>query len=125
MNFFVDFELLYQKTVKGFIRYRRAGQGPALLMLHGNPQTHVMWHKVAPALTKKFTIICPDIPGYGKSYKPKISQDHENYSKVSMASDMNELMTLLGHKTFYLVGHDRGARISHRLALDFPEKVKK
>ena len=99
IKFFEDFEISTFKIKNGYIRFRKAGHGPALLMLHGNPQTHVMWHKVAPAITKNFTIICPDIPGYGKSYKPKISKDHENYSKVSMASDMNELMTLLGHKT--------------------------
>ena len=125
MNFFSDFNLSLLKTKRGFIRYRHAGKGPPLLMLHGNPQTHAMWHKVAPALIKKFTIICPDIPGYGKSFKPKISKDHKTYSKVSMASDMNEFMTLLGYKTFYFIGHDRGARIGHRLALDYPEKVLK
>mgnify|MGYP001459394573 CR=1 FL=1 len=71
IKFFEDFEISTLKIKNGYIRFRKAGHGPALLMLHGNPQTHVMWHKVAPALTKKFTIICPDIPGYGKSYKPK------------------------------------------------------
>tara|TARA_B100000963_G_C22599041_1_gene659318 strand:+ start:617 stop:1501 length:885 start_codon:yes stop_codon:yes gene_type:complete len=125
MNFFVDFKLSYQKTEKGFIRYRKAGRGPALLMLHGNPQTHVMWHKVAPSLTDKFTVICPDIPGYGKSYKPNLSKDHRYYSKVSMASDISEFMALLGYNKFYFVGHDRGARIGHRLALDYPDNVLK
>ena len=125
MDFFKNFKIYYLKTSKGEIRYRKAGTGPGILMLHGNPQTHVMWHKVAPALTSKFTIVCPDIPGYGQSYKPKISKNHENYSKVSMASDMSEFMALLGYNKFYFIGHDRGARIGHRLALDYPEKVLK
>ena len=124
-NFFDDFEISTIKIKNGFIRYRKAGTGQALLMLHGNPQTHVMWHKVAPFLVKKFTIICPDIPGYGMSFKPKISKDHRYYSKISMASYMKEFMNLLGFDKFYLVGHDRGARIGHRLALDYPDKVLK
>ena len=123
MNFFSDIKVSFIKTSKGFVRYRKAGTGPPLLMLHGNPQTHVMWHKVAPALTNNFSIICPDIPGYGETYKPKLSMDHINYSKVSMAYDINEFMNLLGFDKFYLIGHDRGARISHRIALDYPDKV--
>ncbi len=125
MNFFSDFNLSSLKIKRGFIRYRYAGKGPPLLMLHGNPQTHAMWHKIAPALIKRYKIICPDIPGYGKSFKPKISKDHKNYSKVSMASDINEFMTMLGFNKFYFIGHDRGARIGHRLALNYPNKVLK
>ena len=123
MNFFSDIKVSFIKASKGFVRYRKAGKGPPLLMLHGNPQTHAMWHKVAPAITNNFTIICPDIPGYGETYKPKLSIDHINYSKASMAYDINEFMNLLGFDKFYLIGHDRGARISHRLALDYPDKV--
>ena len=123
MNFFSDIKVSFIKTSKGFVRYRKAGTGPPLLMLHGNPQTHAMWHKVAPALTNNFTIICPDIPGYGETYKPKLSMDHINYSKVRMAYDINEFMNLLGFDKFYLIGHDRDARISHRIALDYPDKV--
>ena len=123
MDFFRDFELSYLKIKKGNIRYRKAGKGPPLLMLHGNPQTHVMWHKVAPYLVKNFTIVCPDIPGYGKSFKPKVTNHHKPFSKVFMAKDMVNFMERLGFKTFYIVAHDRGARIAHRLALDFPEKV--
>ena len=123
MNFFEDFEVSFIKIKKGVIRYRKAGRGPALLMLHGNPQTHAMWHKVAPAFIDKFTVICPDIPGYGKSFKPKILNNHQNYSKISMASDIKEFMELLGYTSFYLVAHDRGARISHRLALDYPDRI--
>ena len=123
MDFFRDFKESFLKIKKGNIRYKKGGNGPALLMLHGNPQTHVMWHKVAPYLVKNFTIVCPDIPGYGKSFKPKVTNHHKPFSKVSMAKDMVNFMGKLGFKTFYIVAHDRGARIAHRLALDFPEKV--
>ena len=123
MNFFNDFEISFIKIKRGSLRYRKAGKGPPLLMLHGNPQTHVMWHKVAPILLKNFTIICPDIPGYGKSFKPKLSHNHEGYSKKNMARDISEFMSLLGFNSYYIVAHDRGARIAHRLALDFPDKV--
>ena len=123
MNFFNDFKISFGEIKKGAIRYRKEGSGPPLLMLHGNPQTHVMWHKVAPQQLKNFTVICPDIPGYGKSFKPKSSENHKEYSKVSMAKDIVEFMTLLGYTSFYIIAHDRGARIAHRLALDFPDKV--
>jgi len=92
-------------------------------MLHGNPQTHAMWHKVAPELVNKYTVICPDIPGYGKSFKPIISDNHETYSKVNIALDIINFMELLGFDKFQIVAHDRGARIAHRMALDFPEKI--
>ena len=123
MNFFSDFELSTINTKRGVIRYRKAGQGPVLLMLHGNPQTHAMWHKVAPELVNQYTVICPDIPGYGKSFKPVISNNHSTYSKVNMALDIINFMELLGFDKFQIVAHDRGARIAHRIALDFPEKV--
>ena len=123
MNFFSDFELSSINTKRGVIRYRKAGQGPVLLMLHGNPQTHAMWHKVAPELVNQYTVICPDIPGYGKSFKPVISNNHSTYSKINMALDIIYFMELLGFDKFQIVAHDRGARIAHRIALDFPEKV--
>ena len=123
MNFFSYFELSTINTKRGVIRYRKAGQGPVLLMLHGNPQTHAMWHKVAPELVNQYTVICPDIPGYGKSFKPVISNNHSTYSKVNMALDIINFMELLGFDKFQIVAHDRGARIAHRIALDFPEKV--
>ena len=123
MNFFSDFELSSINTKRGVIRYRKAGQGPVLLMLHGNPQTHAMWHKVAPELVNQYTVICPDIPGYGKSFKPVISNNHSTYSKINMALDIINFMELLGFDKFRIVAHDRGARIAHRIALDFPEKV--
>lgn len=123
MNFFSDFELSSINTKRGVIRYRKAGQGPVLLMLHGNPQTHAMWHKVAPQFVNEYTVICPDIPGYGKSFKPVISNNHSTHSKVNMALDIINFMELLGFDKFQIVAHDRGARIAHRIALDFPEKV--
>ena len=125
MNFFSDFNLCMIKTKRGLIRYRKAGKGPALLMLHGNPQTHLMWHKVAPHFVNEYSVICPDIPGYGKSFKPIIKKNHEPHSKVNMAGDIVNFMDLLGFDKFYILAHDRGARISHRLALDFPNKIMK
>ena len=123
INFFSEFELSTIKTKRGIIRYRKAGKGPALLMLHGNPQTHAMWHKIAPKLVNDYTVICPDIPGYGKSFKPKITESHEPYSKVNMASDLINFMELLGFDKFYILAHDRGARIAHRLALNYSKNV--
>ena len=123
INFFSEFELSTIKTKRGIIRYRKAGKGPALLMLHGNPQTHAMWHKIAPKFVKEYTVICPDIPGYGKSFKPSVTENHEPYSKVNMASDLINFMELLGFDKFYILAHDRGARIAHRLALNYSKNV--
>ena len=92
MDFFNQFKLTSINTERGIIRYRKGGKGPPLLMLHGNPQTHLMWHQVAPKLTNDFTLICPDIPGYGKSFKPEISNTHQAYSKVCMAKDIINFM---------------------------------
>lgn len=99
------------------------GRGPALLMLHGYPQTHVMWHRIAPKLARHYTVVCPDLRGYGDSSKPKGLPDHANYSKRVMALDMVELMRRLGHDRFHLVGHDRGARVGHRLVRDHGSQV--
>jgi haloacetate dehalogenase len=107
---------------RGF-RLRRSGAGPPLLLLHGNPQTHAMWHKVAPVLAQRFEVICPDITGYGLSDKPPVTADHAPYSKRAMAADMLALMQGLGHARFQVVAHDRGARVAHRLALDAPDAV--
>lgn len=123
MDFLNKFLLKFHKTSKGLIRYRIGGNGPPILMLHGNPQTHMMWHSVAPKLLKKFTIICPDIPGYGKSFKPKIIANHQSHSKVNLAKNLLDFMETLGFKKFNIIAHDRGARIAHRMALDFPDKV--
>src|SRR3712207_361358 len=107
------------------LRLRRGGEGPPLLLLHGNPQTHAMWHAVAPALAARFTVICPDLRGYGGSFKPEATADHAPYAKREMARDMVEVMDRFGHRRFFLAGHDRGGRVAHRLAIDHPERVAK
>lgn len=105
------------------IRLRRGGAGPPLLLLHGNPETHLMWHRVAPALAARFTVVAPDLRGYGFSSKPPPSADHAPYAKRAMAQDMVALMADLGFPRFDVVAHDRGARVAHRLALDHPAAV--
>jgi haloacetate dehalogenase len=105
------------------LRLRRGGEGPPLLLLHGNPETHMMWHAVAPVLARRFSVVCPDLRGYGLSSKPPVSADHAAYAKRAMAADMLALMHGLGHERFQVVSHDRGARVAHRLALDAPEAV--
>ena len=99
------------------------GAGPPLLLLHGYPQTHVMWHKVAPALAEHFTVVAADLRGYGGSSKPDPATDHSTYSKRAMAEDMVGLMESLGFTRFSMLAHDRGARVAHRLALDAPDSV--
>jgi haloacetate dehalogenase len=123
--FFPGFNLEHINVTYGPIRLRRGGSGPPLLLLHGNPQTHAMWHAVAPELAKRFTVICPDLRGYGGSLKPPATPDHAPYAKKVMASDMVEVMERCGHQRFLVGSHDRGARVAHRLALDFPDRVEK
>jgi len=123
--FFEGFALEHRMAAGKTFRLRRGGAGPPLLLLHGNPQTHAMWHKVAPVLARRFTVICPDITGYGFSAKPAVSTDHAPYAKRAMAADMLALMQGLGHARFAVVAHDRGARVAHRLALDAPDAVAK
>jgi haloacetate dehalogenase len=125
-NFLRGFELgdfEYAGNIR--IRYASAGSGPPLLLLHGHPQTHVTWRKIAPALAETFTVIAPDLRGYGDSSKPAGEADHVNYSKREMAKDPVALMRALGHERFFVVGHDRGGRVAHRMALDFPNAVAK
>ncbi|WP_299621742.1 alpha/beta hydrolase [uncultured Tateyamaria sp.] len=106
------------------INYAIAGTGPPVLLLHGHPQTHVVWRKVAPRLVKAgYQVIAPDLRGYGDSDKPTSDPTHFTYSKRVMAADQIALMDHLGHATFSVVGHDRGGRVAHRLALDFPGSV--
>lgn len=102
-----------------------AGSGPPLLLLHGYPQTHVMWHKIAPALAEKFTVVVPDLRGYGDSSKPPAGENNVNYAKRTMASDNVQVMRALGHERFFVAGHDRGARVTYRMAFDHPERVER
>lgn len=105
------------------INLAHGGAGAPLLLLHGYPQTHFMWHSVAPELAQHFHVVCPDLRGYGDSSKPQDAADHHNYSKRDMARDMVEVMAALGYTEFFVAGHDRGARVTHRMALDHPEQV--
>ena len=107
------------------IRAATGGEGPPLLLLHGHPQTHLTWHKIAPQLARRFSVVATDLRGYGDSGKPEGGEGHVNYSKRAMAADQVAVMRSLGHERFRLVAHDRGARVSHRLALDHPEAVEK
>lgn len=107
------------------LRVRHGGTGPGLLLLHGHPQTHVMWHRVAPALARRFTLVMPDLRGYGGSSKPPSAEDHVPYAKRTMAADAIGLMEQLGFDRFAVVGHDRGARVAYRMALDHPDHVTK
>jgi len=113
-----------QRQVNGVhIAYRIGGSGPGLLLIHGHPQTHVIWHKVAEQLAEHFTVIAADLRGYGDSEKPAAVADHSNYSKREMARDSLALMHRLGFEQFSVLAHDRGARVAHRLALDHPQAV--
>lgn len=123
--FFDGFTLDHVAVGDGNLRVRKGGSGPPLLLLHGNPQTHAMWHGVAEELALRFTVICPDLRGYGGSFKPEATADHAPYAKVEMAKDMAELMESFGHSRFFVASHDRGARVAHRLALDHPNRVRK
>ncbi|WP_211441311.1 alpha/beta fold hydrolase [Collimonas humicola] len=107
------------------IKYIRGGGGPALLLLHGHPQTHVIWHKTAERLARQFTVVAADLRGYGDSGKPAGLADHSNYSKRTMGQDQVALMAQLGFPQFLLMGHDRGGRVAYRMALDHPQAVRK
>lgn len=122
---FEGFETRRFKTQETQIHLKVAGHGPALLLLHGYPQTHVIWHKIASRLAKHFTVIIPDLRGYGDSGKPPTDTDHKPYSKRKMAVDQVEVMVALGFQKFSVVGHDRGGRVAHRLARDHPDRVQK
>ncbi|XPF94068.1 alpha/beta fold hydrolase [Colwellia sp. RE-S-Sl-9] len=105
------------------INYRVGGNGPALLLLHGHPQTHVIWHKIADTLAQHFTVVAADLRGYGDSDKPEASDTSIAYSKREMAKDQVELMKTLGFSEFSVLAHDRGARVAHRMAMDSPECI--
>ena len=107
------------------INYRKGGSGPPLLLLHGYPQTHAMWHKVAPRLAERFNVVATDLRGYGDSGKPATDAEHAPYSKRVPAADQVADMRSLGYDRFLVVGHDRGARVGHRMAVDHPDAVAK
>lgn len=115
-----------QVTTSGaVINLVTGGSGPPLLLLHGYPQTHAMWHAVAPRLAEEFTVVAPDLRGYGASSKPPGGDDHSGYAKRTMALDQVEVMQQLGFERFAVAGHDRGARVAYRMALDHPARVVK
>ena len=122
---FEQFERGRIETSGAEIPYVCGGNGPPVLLLHGFPQTHVMWHLVAPVLAKSFSVVCTDLRGHGDSSKPDGGPEQRNYSKSVMAVDQIEVMQALDFDRFHLVGHDRGARVAHRLALDHPDRVTK
>lgn len=124
MHLFPGFTATGHTTRDGVrIHHLHGGAGEPVLLLHGYPQTHVCWHAIAPRLAQQYTVICPDLRGYGASSKPAGLPDHSNYSKRVMAQDLVELMAALGHERFHLVGHDRGGRVAHRLARDHGGRV--
>ncbi len=120
---FDGFEAFDVETTGTKIHGRRGGEGPPVLLLHGIPETHLMWHRVAPHLAERFTVIVTDLRGFGESGTPPSSPDHAPYSMREIARDQVEVMTALGHDRFGVVGHDRGARCAYRMALDHPRAV--
>ena len=121
---FEGFERSQVETSGTTINLVKGGSGPPLLLLHGYPQNHTMWHKVAPLLAQDFTVVAADLRGYGDSGKPQGDPEHLNYSKRAMALDQVEVMEKLGFDSFFLVSHDRGARVSHRLTKAHPQRVR-
>ena len=122
---FEDFEAIEVQAEETTIFLRRFGSGPAVLLLHGFPQTHVMWRSVAPLLARHFAVICADLRGYGRSGCPVSRSDHSPYAKRTMANDMVSVMARLGFPRFSMAGHDRGGRVAYRLALDHPQHVER
>ena len=122
---FDGFETRLMNLESTTIFARVAGNGPPLLLLHGFPETHLMWRDIAPVLLEKFTVVCADLRGYGKSGTPPSEPDHGPYTKRAMAVDMVKLMKRLGHDRFMVAGHDRGGRVAYRMALDHPTIVQK
>ena len=117
---FADYEV---PTGRGSVFARVGGEGPPLLLLHGYPQTHLMWHSTAPLLTGRHTVVVADLPGYGASFRPDPTPDHTAHSKRALAVDLVEAMAVLGHDRFAVAGHDRGGRVAYRMALDHPDRV--
>jgi len=122
---FPGFERSRVQTTGAVILVVSGGVGPPVLLLHGHPQTHALWHKLAPRLANEFSLVLADLRGYGDSSKPPSGENHSNYSKRAMALDQVEVMSALGFEKFAVVGHDRGGRVGHRMALDHPSRVTK
>ncbi|MEK9721925.1 MAG: alpha/beta hydrolase [Rhodospirillaceae bacterium] len=122
---FENFEVRDVDTGGARIHFAHGGEGPPLLLLHGNPLSHVSWHKIAPRLAENFHVVAPDLRGYGDSSAPEPEPDDANYSFGAMALDQVEVMAELGYTEFVVAGHDRGGRTAHRMGLDHPDKVKK
>jgi haloacetate dehalogenase len=122
---FEGFEYTTITTSGATINLVKGGQGSPVLLLHGYPQTHAMWHKIAPQLAKDFFLVMPDLRGYGDSGKPPDGENHSGYCKRATAQDQVEVMEQLGFKQFAVVGHDRGGRVAHRMALDHPGRITK
>jgi len=121
---FEGFDRTEIETSGTTINLVHGGDGPPVLLLHGYPQTHVMWHKIAVLLADHFTVVAPDLRGYGDSGKPPSDGDLSVYCKRTMAQDQVEVMAELGFQSYHVAGHDRGARVGHRMALDHPRRVK-
>ncbi|MFL6772695.1 MAG: alpha/beta fold hydrolase [Sphingomicrobium sp.] len=122
---FDDFDEAEVPVGVATIFVRRGGSGRPLLLLHGFPQTHLMWRDIAPLLAEQFTVVCADLRGYGRSGCPPSAPDHSPYSKRTMAADMIAMMALLGFDRFSVAGHDRGGRVAYRMALDHPDRVER
>jgi haloacetate dehalogenase len=120
-----ELEATVVETRETRIFVRRGGTGPPLLLLHGFPQTHLMWREVAPRLARRFTVVCADLRGYGESGCPPSTPEHAPYAKRAMAGDMLAVMERLGFPTFSVAGHDRGGRVAYRLALDHPARIER
>jgi haloacetate dehalogenase len=120
---FAAFELTDIETPRGPVHARVGGEGPPLLLLHGFPQTHLMWHPVAAALAERHTVVAADLPGYGASFRPRPADDHAPHAKRALAGDLVAAMEALGHRAFAVAGHDRGGRVAYRMALDHPQSV--
>jgi haloacetate dehalogenase len=123
MTLFEGFAVEDIETPRGVVRARVGGSGPPVLLLHGYPETHLMWHALAPALAKRFTVVAADLPGYGDSFRPPVTADHAGHAKRALAADLVAAMARLGHEAFAVAGHDRGGRVAYRMALDHPAVV--
>lgn len=123
MTLFAGFEAHELPTSRGTLHAKVGGSGPPVLLLHGYPQSHLMWHAVAPLLAERHTVVAADLTGYGASFRPAPTDDHAAHGKRAMAVDQVEAMAALGHDRFAVVGHDRGGRVAYRMALDHPDRV--